>query len=62
VHALLLQVGQRLVAVDTASTNGTLVDGTALARVAALEDGSTLTLGCSGRLGVVWRACGRPPG
>jgi hypothetical protein len=50
VHALIVQLRHRLVAVDTASTNGTFL-GTHRVRVAELWDGMPLGLGCRGESG-----------
>jgi hypothetical protein len=53
VHALLIQLGEQLLVIDTASTNGTARPGQEPARVHALEDGTELALGFDTR--VRWR-------
>jgi hypothetical protein len=51
VHLLLLADGDQVLAIDTASTNGTSVDGKEL-RIFTLADGDALDLG--GELALVW--------
>jgi hypothetical protein len=53
VHALIIQLRDRLVAIDTASTNGTFVDNQRV-RLVELRDGMPLALGTSGRVRVRW--------
>lgn len=45
VHALLVQIGEQLVVIDTASTNGTALPGREPERVQAIEQGTELRLG-----------------
>ncbi len=54
VHALVVQVRDRLLVIDTASTNGLFVDGQAV-RVAELREGATFAMGMSARARVGWR-------
>ena len=51
VHLLLVRDGDDVVAIDTASTNGTLVGGRER-RICALQDGDVLSL--SSDLELVW--------
>jgi hypothetical protein len=53
VHALLIQIDDRLLAVDTASINGTRLIGEHRSRVLELSDGTELQLGKATR--VRWR-------
>jgi hypothetical protein len=53
VHALVIQLRDRLVAIDTASTNGTFA-GNQRVRLVEPRDGMPLGLGVSGRVWVRW--------